>query len=89
MLAELVQEHLVSSAAVPVLPVKAENVAKFTDYLRANACAVEIEKLEAVEADLGFDPAESSNVFMVMDIRGDAKMDLENGLIRLINKDCP
>lgn len=76
-------------APVQMLPVKAESVARFTEYMRANACAVEIEKLEAVEAELGFEPAESSNVFMVMDIRGDAKMDLENGLIRLINKDCP
>ena len=76
-------------APVPMLPVKAESVAKLTDYMRANACAMDIAKMEAVEAELGFEPAESSNVFMVMELRGDAKMDMENGQIRLISKDCP
>lgn len=76
-------------APVQMLPVKAENVAKLTDYMRANGCALEIEKMEAIEAELGLEPAESSNIALVMDLRGDARMDFETGLIRLINKDCP
>lgn len=75
--------------AVQLLPAKPESVAKFTEYLLARNCAVEIPKMEEIEAELGFEQAESSHVTMVMEVRGDAKLDFENGLIRLINKDCP
>lgn len=75
--------------AVQLIPAKPESVAKFTEYLLARNCAVEIPKMEEIEAELGFEQAESSHVTMVMEVRGDAKFDFENGLIRLINKDCP
>ena len=85
----LAPEICTPGAPVQMLPVKAENVAKLTDYMRANGCALEIEKMEAIEAELGLEPADSSNIALVMELRGDARMDFETGLISLINKDCP
>jgi hypothetical protein len=73
---------------VPV-PANLDSVAKFTDFLLARGCSVAIPDLEAAEAELGLQPAETYPIVVVLEIAGEGRMDFENGVFRLINKDCP
>jgi hypothetical protein len=75
--------------ATTLIPAKPESVAKFTDLLLSRGCALPIDQLEAVEAELGLEPAETYPVTVVMELAGEGAMDFANGVFRLNHKDCP
>lgn len=77
------------ASAGTLISAKAESVAKFTELLLARDCSVGIDALESIEAELGLEPAETYPVVVVLEVAGEGKMDFENGVFRLINKDCP
>jgi hypothetical protein len=77
------------ASAGTLIAAKPESVAKFTELLLARDCSVGIDTLESIEAELGLEPAETYPIVVVMEVAGEGRMDFENGVFRLINKDCP
>jgi hypothetical protein len=75
--------------ATTLIPAKPESVALFTELVQARGCSIGIGELEAVEAELGLEPAETYPVTVVMELAGEGRMDFENGVFRLTNEDCP
>jgi hypothetical protein len=72
-----------------LIAAKPESVAMFAEHLLARNCAVGIEELESLEAELGLEPAETYPITVVMELAGEGRMDFEGGAFRLIHEDCP